>query len=133
MLRVCNPQERRLDRAGTTGLGRTARATARPVRPSRGYTRLSTSAPDSRRALMAETALLDEFEYYLDHQAELAAKYQGRYIVIKGHRLLGEYPTVDEAVRSTIPAHEAATFLVQRCDADPGSTKATCRSRVRFA
>ena len=41
---------------------------------------------------MAETALRDEFEHYLEHRAELAAKYQGRYIVIKGHRLLGAYP-----------------------------------------
>ena len=82
---------------------------------------------------MAETALRDEFDYYLEHQAELAAKYQGRYIVIKGHRLLGDYTTVEEAVRSTAPAHEPGTFLVQRCDADPESTKATFRSRVRFA
>ena len=82
---------------------------------------------------MAETALLDEFEYYLDHQAELAAKYQGRYIVIKGHRLLGDYPTVDEAVRSTTPAQDPGTFLLQHCDADPESTKATSRSRARFA
>ena len=84
-------------------------------------------------ALMSETALRDEFEYYLEHQAELAAKYQGRYLVIKGHRLLGDYTTADEAVRSTTPAHEPGTFLVQRCDADPESTKATFRSRVRFA
>ena len=59
---------------------------------------------------MAETALGNEFEYYLAHQAELAAKYQGRYIVIKGHRLLGDYTTVEEAVRSTTPAHEPGTF-----------------------
>ena len=33
---------------------------------------------DSRSDLMADTKLRDEFEYYLEHQAELAAKYQGR-------------------------------------------------------
>ena len=83
--------------------------------------------------LMAETALREEFEYYLEHQAELAAKHQGRYIVIKGRRVLGDYETADQAVRATASSHEPGTFLVQRCDADPESTKVTFRSRVRFA
>ena len=82
---------------------------------------------------MAETALRDKFEYYLEHQAELAAKYQGRYIVIKDRQVFGDYETADEAVCATAPTHEPGTFLVQRCDADPESTKVTFRSRVRFA
>ena len=82
---------------------------------------------------MAETALRDEFEYYLEHQAELAAKHQGRYIVIKDRQVLGDYETAEQAVRATASTHEPGTFLVQRCDADPESTKVTFRSRVRFA
>ena len=82
---------------------------------------------------MADTALRDEFEYYLEHQAELAERYQGRYIVIKARRVLGAYETAAGAVRATAPAHEPGTFLVQLCDADPESTKVTFRSRVRFA
>ena len=82
---------------------------------------------------MNATTLHDEFQYYLDHQAELAQRYQGRYIVIKGGRLLGDYETAEDAVRATAPTNELGTFLVQRCDADPESTKVTFRSRVRFA
>ncbi len=82
---------------------------------------------------MVDTALRDEFEYYLEHQAELAAKYQGRYVVIKDGKVLGDYETAAEAVRATAPTHEPGTFLVQRCDADPESTKVTFHSRVRFA
>ena len=82
---------------------------------------------------MVNTALRNEFKYYLKHQVELAAKYQGRYIVIKNGEVLGDYGTAVEAVRETAPAHEPGTFLVQRCDADPESTKATFHSRVRFA
>ena len=82
---------------------------------------------------MAETALRGEFEYYLEHQAELAEQYQGRFVVIKNDEVLGDYETAEEAVRATAPTHEPGTFLVQRCDADPESTKVTFRSRVRFA
>ena len=82
---------------------------------------------------MTATALHEEFQYYLDHQAELAHQYQGRYIVIKKGRLLGDYESISEAVRETAKEHEPGTFLVQRCDADPQSTTQTFHSRVNFA
>ena len=82
---------------------------------------------------MADARLQKEFEYYLAHQTELAAKYQGRYIVIKGGEVLGHYASPEEAVRATAPKHEPGTFLVQHCDADPESTRITFHSRVRFA
>ena len=50
---------------------------------------------------MADARLQKEFEYYLAHQTELAAKYQGRYIVIKGGEVLGHYASPEEAVRAT--------------------------------
>ena len=73
-----------------------------------------------------------EFDYYLKHQDELASLYQGRFIVIKDGVVLGHYETAGEAARATVPAHKPGTFLIQRCDADPESTKATCHSRVIF-
>ena len=82
---------------------------------------------------MADTALRNEFQYYLDHQAELAEQYDGRYVVIKDGAVLGDYRTVAEAVRGTAREHEPGTFLVQLCDADPESTKHTFHSRVLFA
>ena len=82
---------------------------------------------------MADARLQKEFEYYLAHQTELAAKYQGRYIVIKDGEVLGDYASAEEAVRATTPKQEPGTFLVQQCDADPESTKVTFHSRVRFA
>ena len=85
------------------------------------------------RDLMADTALRNEFEYYVQHQAELAAKYQGRYIVIKGATVIGDYDTAVDAVRETAKTHAPGTFFVQQCDADPESTKITFHSRVRFA
>lgn len=82
---------------------------------------------------MADAALRAEFEYYVKHQAELARRYQGRYIVIKGGTVLGDHETAGEAVRETVRRHKPGTFLVQLCDADPDSVKQTFHSRVRFA
>ena len=77
--------------------------------------------------------LHDEFQYYLDHQVELAKQYQDRYVVIKNNKVLGDYETAAEAVRETAQAHRPGTFLVQFCDSDPDSTKHTFHSRVLFA
>lgn len=82
---------------------------------------------------MADTALRAEFEYYVEHQAELARQYQGRYIVVKDGMVLGDHKTAAEAVRETARRHKPGTFLVQLCDADPDSLKQTFHSRVRFA
>ena len=82
---------------------------------------------------MASPALQVEFEYYLKRQAELAETYQGRFIVIKGGAVLGHYETAGEAARATVLEHKPGTFLIQCCDADPESTKATFHSRVIFA
>ncbi len=82
---------------------------------------------------MVKSVLQGEFEYYLEHQAELAEQYQDRFIVIKGGKVLGDYETAAEAVRATVQTHEPGTFLVQRCNADPESTTQTFHSRVSFA
>lgn len=75
----------------------------------------------------------DEFQCYLDHQAELAKQFEGRYVVIKNGAVLGDYKTAAEAVRRTVREHTPGTFLVQLCDADPESVRHTFHSRVRFA
>lgn len=74
-------------------------------------------------------ALRDEFQYYLDHQAELAAQYEGKVIVIKDHRVIGVYSSEIEAIRQTTKEHALGTFLVQPCSSDPESTLQTYRSR----
>ena len=78
-------------------------------------------------------ALTDEFQYYLDHQTELAEQYEGKVIVIKAHRVIGAYSSEIEAIRQTTKEHALGTFLVQPCSADPESTVQTYHSRVRFS
>ena len=77
--------------------------------------------------------LTAEFEYYLEHQSELAEKYEGKYIVIKGKKVIGEYEDQIEAIEFTAREHELGTFLVQKCDPDPESTIQTFHSRVYFS
>jgi hypothetical protein len=76
--------------------------------------------------------LKKEFRYYLDHQAELVKRYNGKFIVIKGQEVIGAYDSEIEAVEKTSETHELGTFLVQKCE--PGSDNYTqvFHSRVMF-
>ena len=58
--------------------------------------------------------LLREFEYYIEHQAEMVERYDGRVIVLKNNEVIGDYATVPEAVHTTSKEHPMGTFLVQR-------------------
>ncbi len=59
-------------------------------------------------------SLEKEFEYFLEHQEELVAKYDGRQVVIKSGEILGDYETAGEAYFETIEqGHKPGTFLIQ--------------------
>jgi hypothetical protein len=77
--------------------------------------------------------LLKEFEYYVAHQSELVAKYAGKFVVIKGEKVLGAYDDELQAIRETSKTHLPGTFLVQKCAPGSDSYTATFHSRVVFA
>lgn len=56
-----------------------------------------------------------EFQYYLDHQAELVRKYNGKFLVIKDNNVVGSYNTKDEAYYEGQKENELGTFLIQFC------------------
>ena len=74
-----------------------------------------------------------EFEFFLAHQDELVAKYQGKYVVIKAAKVLGAYDDQLEALRATEKEHELGTFLIQLCEPGPECYTATYHSRVIYA
>lgn len=76
--------------------------------------------------------LKKEFEYYLANQDELVKKHKGKFIVIKGCKVIGEYDSPFEAVEETSKEHEVGTFLVQKCEPGSGSYTQTYHSRVSF-
>jgi hypothetical protein len=81
---------------------------------------------------MAADTLRDEFQYYLAHQSELVEKYNGRTIVIKNHKVLGDYSDLATAVAETQKTHELGTFLVQKVSPGSDAYTQTFHSRVAF-
>ncbi len=77
--------------------------------------------------------LAEEFKFYLTHQEELVKKYNGKYIVIKDGKVIGEYDSELEAIRETSKEHKLGTFLVQKCETGTESYTQTFQSRVIFA
>jgi hypothetical protein len=73
-----------------------------------------------------------EFKYYLDHQAELVEKYNGKFLVIKGEEIIGAFEAEDSAYFETEKSHEAGTFLIQFCEPGDSSYTQIYHSRVSF-
>jgi len=69
--------------------------------------------------------LKEEFKYYLDHQAELLPKYNGKYLVIVGNQVMGSYTSQDEAFYTSRKQYGAGNFLIQLCT--PGDSAYTIR------
>lgn len=77
--------------------------------------------------------LVIEFDYYLANRDELVKKYNGKVIVIKNQKVIGQYDSELEAVLEASKTDEMGTFLVQRCSPDENSFTQTFHSRVTFA
>lgn len=75
----------------------------------------------------------DEFQYYLDHQAELVKQYNGKVLVIKNKHVIGVYNTIQEAYDKTTQEHEIGTFLIQKCTPGDKDYSQTFHSRAIFA
>jgi len=72
-----------------------------------------------------------EFDFYLKNQDALVKEYKGKFIVIKGGRVLGAYDDFQTAIDSTTSAnHELGTFLIQKCTPGSEDYTATFHSRV---
>jgi hypothetical protein len=56
-----------------------------------------------------------EFKYYLDHQAELVKKYNGKFLVIKDDKVIGDYSSHAEAYNNAVKTEKLGTFLIQHC------------------
>ena len=53
-----------------------------------------------------------EFQYYLQHQNELVARYNNRYLVIHEQQVVGDYDTFAEAVTEAQKQFRPGTFIV---------------------
>lgn len=83
---------------------------------------------DAKLAFMLEK----EFEYYLKHQNELLQKYNNRYIVIVGSKVVGDYASNEEALVEAKKTFQLGSFLIQKCTEGDSAYTYTFHSRVRF-
>ncbi len=74
-----------------------------------------------------------EFNYYVTNQEELVKKYNGKYIVIKDEKIVGDYINEADAYNDAITKYELGTFLIQLCSSGKDNYTQTFHSRVIFA
>ena len=74
-----------------------------------------------------------EFQYYLDNQNDLVKKYNGRFIVIVGDNVVGDYDNHEQALYNSMSKYELGTFLIQKCTKGTEAYTQTFHSRVTFA
>ncbi len=73
-----------------------------------------------------------EFKYYIDNQAELVKKYNGKYIIIKANEVVGSFDTEEKAYNFAIGKYELGTFLIQFCSPGNENYSQTFHSRAIF-
>ena len=73
------------------------------------------------------------FEYYVLHQPELVEKFSGRYLVIVGEAVVGDYEDRESALNAAAAGYKPGEFLIQQCT--PGDSAYTRRyysRRIKF-
>ncbi len=73
-----------------------------------------------------------EFQYYLDHQDELAKKHLNKYVIIVGEEVVGFYDGQREAFDEAVKTYEEGTFLIQLCAPGEEAYTHVFHSRVSF-
>jgi hypothetical protein len=73
-----------------------------------------------------------EFNYFRDQQKQLVSKYRGRYIVIVGEKVVGDFATEVEAYAEAKKRYGLGAFLIQHCIPGKGAYQQTHNSRINF-
>jgi len=86
------------------------------------------------QSLIKEKSMLTkEFNFYVEHKAELEKEYSGKTLVIKNEKVVGVFDNELDAYMDSIDKYEEGTFLIQKCEpGDKGLTQ-TFHTRVVFA
>jgi hypothetical protein len=79
------------------------------------------------------TMLEKEFKYYLDHQKEFVKKFNGRYLVIIGEEIVGDYDSFEDALGDSQGKFPLGTFLIQQCLPGEENYTQTFHTRAIFA
>ena len=72
----------------------------------------------------------NEFYFYRTNQNDLVIKYNGRFVVITGNKVIGDYGSYLEAYVKTKKQYEPGTFLIQECTEGNSAYTITRRNRI---
>jgi len=73
-----------------------------------------------------------EFSYYKTHQPELVRQFKGKFILIVGEEVIGNYDSELDAYEAARQTHDLGTFLIHYCFPGEESYTQTYHSRVAF-
>ena len=79
---------------------------------------------------MTKAALSKELDYYIAHQSELVEKYDGRYVVIVGKKIVGVFDSIDQAISSASEKYQLGKFLVHLVGSGKENYTVAFHSRV---
>jgi hypothetical protein len=74
-----------------------------------------------------------EFKYYVSNQNQLVRKYFGKYLVIRGEEVVGNYDSFEDALYDSQKKYELGTFLIQQCLPGEDNYTQTFQTRAIFA
>jgi hypothetical protein len=69
----------------------------------------------------APDALKKNLEWYITHQKDLAAKYNGKILLIANQELVKVFDDIGTAYAEALKAYAPGTFTLQPCSPDPDS------------
>ncbi len=75
-------------------------------------------------------SLEKEFEWYLANQKKLVKKHDGKFIALKGLKVIGNYDDRKQALNETEKDHERGTFIIQKCSPGDQDHTIVVHSRV---
>ena len=60
--------------------------------------------------------LIKEYKYYQREKESICSKFAGRYVVIVGENIVGNFSTQREAIRFAMKDHALGSFFVKRVE-----------------
>ena len=80
------------------------------------------------------STIAENFDYFVENQAELVGKYNGKILVIRDRQVVGAYQNHLEAYYAAVSQYPLGSFIIQTCIAGPNAyTISLVSQQVRFA
>lgn len=79
-------------------------------------------------AISVPDPLKKNLDWYIEHQQELSAKYNGKILLIVDQKLVEAFDSMEKAYETALKVYAPGTFTLQPCSPDPESFTLTLYS-----